>query len=70
MEQGQVPFPGRGRPWHHPERVVGDKGYSYPAICRYLRAHSIRITIARRSDQHRGEAFTAPSIACATVSSG
>jgi transposase len=37
--------------------VVGDKGYSYPAIRHYLREHGIRITIARRSDQHCGGAF-------------
>jgi len=30
---------------------VGDKGYSYPSIRKYLHARGIRITIPRRKDQ-------------------
>ena len=34
-----------------PERVVGDKGYSYQRIRRYLARRGIRAVIPRRSDQ-------------------
>jgi len=40
-----------------PGRLAGDKGYSYPAIRRWLRRHGIRAVIPQRSDQlaqHRG----------------
>ena len=57
MEQGAVKRPGRGRPRLRPDRIVGDKGYSYPHIRRYLRQRGVRITIARRSNQHRGGPF-------------
>ena len=36
---------------------MGDKGYSYPRIRRYLRRRKIRATIPRRKDQHRGGSF-------------
>jgi transposase len=57
LEHGQVKRPGRGRPRVRPRRVVGDKGYSYPHLRRYLRQRGIRITIARRKDQPRGGPF-------------
>jgi transposase len=57
MEQGAVKRPGRGRPRLRPDRIVGDKGYSYPHLRRYLRERGVRITIARRSNQHRGGPF-------------
>jgi transposase len=57
MEQGAVKRPGRGRPRLRPDRIVADKGYSYPHLRRYLRRRGIRITIARRSNQHRGGPF-------------
>lgn len=57
LEGGAVKRPGRGRPKRRPQRVVGDKGYSYPHIRRYLRRRGIRITIPRRKDQHRGGSF-------------
>ena len=57
MEQGQVKGPGRGRPRIRPRRLMGDKGYSFPRIRRYLRRRGIRITIPRRKDQHRGGPF-------------
>ena len=46
-----------GRPKCRPERVAGDKGYSYPRIRRWLRRHKIEAVIPQRSDQiaqHRG----------------
>ncbi len=57
MEQGAVKRPARGRPRLRPERIVGDKGYSYPHIRRYLRQRGVRLTIARRSNQRRGGPF-------------
>lgn len=57
LEHGAVKLPGRGHPRLRPDRIVGDKGYSYPHIRRYLRRRGIRITIARRSNQHRGGPF-------------
>jgi transposase len=57
MEQGAVKRPGRGRPRLRPDRIVGDKGYSYPHLRRYLRQRGVRITIARRSNQYRGGPF-------------
>ncbi len=34
LETGAVKRPGRGRPRLRPERVAGDKGYSYPSVRR------------------------------------
>ncbi|MFC4424871.1 IS5 family transposase [Deinococcus navajonensis] len=51
LEIGSVNRPGRPRPRIRPHRVVGDKGYSYPGIRKYLHARGIRITIPRRKDQ-------------------
>lgn len=50
MEQGAVKQPGRGRPRLRPDRIVADKGYSYPHIRQYLHQRGVRITIARRSN--------------------
>lgn len=47
----RVPRMGRGRPRTRPERVIGDKGYSYPACRQALRQRGIRVTIPERSDQ-------------------
>jgi len=57
LEGGAVKRAGRGRPKRRPRRVVGDKGYSYPHIRRYLKRRGIRSTIPRRKDQHRGGPF-------------
>lgn len=57
MEQGAVKRPGRGRARLRPDRIVADKGYSYPHLRQYLRQRGVRITIARRSNQHRGGPF-------------
>lgn len=43
-----------GRPRKRPRRVAGDKGYSYPRVRDWLRAHGIRPVIPYRSDQSPG----------------
>jgi transposase len=58
MESGQVDRAGRrGRPRLRPRRICADKGYAKGVVRRYLRRLGIRITIARRSNEHRGGAF-------------
>ncbi|GAC1645182.1 MAG: hypothetical protein NVS4B2_34740 [Chloroflexota bacterium] len=47
----RVPRVGRGRPRKRPDRVIGDKGYSYPSCRRALRQRGIAATIPERSDQ-------------------
>lgn len=44
---------GRGRPRTRPDRVLADKGYSYPSCRRLLRRRGIRFTIPTRTDQRR-----------------
>jgi transposase len=51
MQQGAVKGAGPGRPRLYPERIVGDKGYSFPAVRRFLRCHHVRLTIPHRSNQ-------------------
>lgn len=41
----------RGRPLNRPRRLAGDKGYSYPAIRRWLCERGIEPVIPYRSDQ-------------------
>lgn len=56
MDRIAIPQP-IGRPRTRPERVAGDKGYSYPRIREWLRAHGIDAVIPQRDDQreqHRG----------------
>jgi transposase len=43
-----------GRPRKRPKRLAGDKGYSYPTIRRWLRAHGITAVIPRKSNQRKG----------------
>jgi hypothetical protein len=43
----------RGRPKLRPRRICADKGYAKGVVRRL----GIRITIARRSNEHRGGAF-------------
>ncbi len=43
-----------GRPRKRPRRLAGDKGYSYPRVRDWLRAHGIRPVIPHRSDQCPG----------------
>jgi len=40
-----------GRPRCRPDRLAGDKGYSYPRVRRWLRRHKIEAVIPQRSDQ-------------------
>lgn len=40
-----------GRPRKRPDRVAGDKGYSYPRVRQWLRAHGIAAVIPERDDQ-------------------
>jgi transposase len=48
----RVPRPsGRGRPRTRPDRVIADKGYSYPRCRQLLRQRQIPHTIPERRDQ-------------------
>jgi transposase len=51
LAHGRVRRAGRGRPRARPERLVGDKGYSYPTVRRALARRGIRAVIPRRRDQ-------------------
>ena len=57
MDNGEVSRAGRGRPKLRPRRICADKGYAKGVVRRYLRRLGIRITIARRSNEHSGGAF-------------
>jgi transposase len=57
MEQGEVKRSGPGRAKLRPKRICADKGYAKGVVRRYLRRLGIRITIARRSNEHRGGPF-------------
>jgi transposase len=58
MESGEVKRAHRrGRARLRPRRICADKGYAKGVVRRYLRRLGIRITIARRSNEHRGGAF-------------
>lgn len=48
---------GRGLAIRRPKRLGGDRGYSYPAIRRWLHRHRIDAVIPTRIDQPRQEAF-------------
>ncbi len=50
LDQIAIPQP-IGRPRVRPARVAGDKGYSYPRIREWLRAHGIAAVIPQRDDQ-------------------
>ena len=56
LDQIAIPQP-IGRPRRRAAQVAGDKGYSYPRIRHWLRAHGIKAVIPQRDDQrayHRG----------------
>jgi transposase len=57
LDQGAVTRPGRGRPRLRPDRVVGDKGYSYAHVRRTLRRRGIGAVIPTRRDQRRNPRF-------------
>lgn len=52
MDQVAIPQP-LGRPRMRPERLAGDKGYSYPRIRRWLRDRRIGAIIPQRDNQKR-----------------
>jgi hypothetical protein len=61
MDSIAIPQP-IGRPRTRPQRLAGDKGYSYPTIRRWLHAHGIKAVIPRRSNQPKGRVpFDKPS---------
>jgi transposase len=49
--------PGRGRPRKRPDRLVADKGYSFPSARRLLRRRRISAVIPTKSDQPRQPNF-------------
>lgn len=51
LETGAVVRARQGRPRIRPDRLVGDKGYSYTTVRKYLHHRGIRVTIPRRKDQ-------------------
>ena len=58
MERGEVEkLEGPGRPRLRPKCICADKGYAKGVVRGYLRGLGIRITIARRSNEHRGGPF-------------
>jgi transposase len=57
MASGGVKRQGRGRPKHRPHRRVGDKAYSSRQIRQYGRRHGIRVTMPRKSNEHRTGPF-------------
>jgi transposase len=57
MDGGKVRRTGQGPPKKRPGRICADKGYAKGVIRRYLRRLGVRITIARKSNEHRGGAF-------------
>jgi transposase len=57
MEQGKAKRRGRERPRIRRRRVVGDKGYSSRANRTCARRHGMRVTIPRRSNEHRHGPF-------------
>ena len=57
MESGEVKRVGRGRARLRPRRICADKGYAKGVVRHYLRRLGISITIARRTNEHRGGAF-------------
>jgi transposase len=61
LEQGPDKRSGPGRPKCRPTRMVGDKGYSRRAIRQYVRQRGIRLTIPRKSGEHRTGPFARAS---------
>ena len=57
MERGAVKRRGRGRPRVRPDRVVGDKGYSSPAVRRYPKGRRIAVVIPTRADEEPDPTF-------------
>ncbi len=53
MDAVRIPVPGGGAQ-RRPQRLAGDKGYSYDRIRTWLRRHRIEDVIPRRSNQKPG----------------
>ncbi|MDN4595232.1 IS5 family transposase [Polycladomyces subterraneus] len=51
LEAIRVPRQGRGRPRKRPDRLIADRGYSYPGCRRLLKRRGIAHTIPERIDQ-------------------
>jgi transposase len=57
LERGAVKSGQGRRPRLRPDRIVGDKGYSYRSVRRYLRHRGIGRVIPSRRDQGRHGPF-------------
>ena len=57
MERGAVKRRERGRPRVRPDRVAGDKGYSSPAVRRYLKERRIGAVIPTKANEAPDPAF-------------
>ena len=57
MERGAVKRPGGGRPRIRPDRLAGDKGYSSPAVRRYLKERRIGAVIPTKADEKPDPTF-------------
>jgi transposase len=57
MDGGEIRRAGPGPPKKRPGRICADKGYAKGVIRRNLRRLGISITIARKSNEHRGGPF-------------
>ena len=57
MEAGEAELDAAGRAQRQPERVVGDKGYSYDRVRAYLDHRGIEALIPLRSDQGENPGF-------------
>ena len=56
LDAVHIPRRTGGRRRQRPGALAGDKGYSYPRIRQWLRAHHVRAVIPERSDQARQRA--------------
>lgn len=57
LDLGRIKRAGPGRPRSRPDRIVGDKGYSYPSLRRLLRARGLQAVIPTRQDQPPNATF-------------
>lgn len=57
LVRGGVKRQGRGRPKHRLHRMVGDNAYSSRQIRQYARRRGLRVTIPRKSNEHRTGPF-------------
>jgi transposase len=60
LARGHVRRAGRGRPRVRPDRLVGDRGYSYPTVRRLLARRGIRAVMPRRRDQRPSDGRHCP----------